>query len=209
MAQVDYYFTLLSPWAYIGHDAFHAAMDRCGATVNYKPLNLPKAFEASETPVLGKRHKTRQAYRTLELQRWAIKRNLEFNFWPDHWPFAAATGDRMILAILQQGRNPAAFMRQIFTGIWERQENFAEESALVEAANAVGENGTALLEAAGGPEVGDVYEANTSAAIELGMFGVPAYFYDGEYFWGQDRIELLEDAVSSGRAGFKPVFPEG
>lgn len=208
MAQVDYYFSLLSPWAYIGHDAFHEAMTRCGASVNYLPINVPQAFEASETPVLGKRHKTRQAYRTLELQRWAVKRELEFNFWPAHWPFAAATGDRMIIAISQSGGNPAAFMRQVLTGIWEREANFAEDAALIEAANAAGEDGAALLQDASRPEIGSIYEANTAAAIERGVFGVPAYLYDGEYFWGQDRIDLLEDAVASGRAGFKPVFPD-
>ncbi|MEM7425470.1 MAG: 2-hydroxychromene-2-carboxylate isomerase [Pseudomonadota bacterium] len=208
MAQVDYYFTLLSPWAYIGHDAFHEAMGRCGASVNYVPINLPQAFEASDTPLLGKRHKTRQDYRTLELQRWAVKRDLDFNFWPAHWPFAASTGDRMIIAIQQNGGNPAAFMRQVFTGIWERQTNFAEEAALVEAANAAGEDGEKLLGMSGANSIGRVYEDSTSRAIELGIFGVPAYFYDGEYFWGQDRIDLLEDAVSSGRPGFKPVYPD-
>ncbi len=208
MAEIDYYFTLLSPWAYIGHDAFHEAMNRAGATVNYLPINLPQAFEASNTPLLGQRHKTRQDYRTLELQRWAIKRNLSFNFWPAHWPFAAATGDRMVIAIVRRGENPAAFVRQVLTGIWERQVNFAEEAALVDAANAAGEDGVALLAESADEAVGQIYEASTGKAIELGVFGVPAYFYDGEYFWGQDRIELLEDAVSSGRAGFKPVYPE-
>ena len=140
--------SLLSPWAYIGHDAFHDAMERCGASVNYLPINVPEAFQAAETPALAKRHKTRQAYRTLELQRWAIKRELEFNFWPAHWPFAAATGDRMIIAISERGGNPAAFMRQVLTGIWEREVNYAEDGALVEAANAAGEDGAALLEEA-------------------------------------------------------------
>ena len=114
----------------------------------------------------------------------------------------------MIIAISQSGGNPAAFMRQVLTGIWEREANFAEDAALIEAANAAGEDGAALLQHAGQPEIGSIYEANTAAAIERGVFGVPAYLYDGEYFWGQDRIDLLEDAVASGRAGFKPVFPD-
>ena len=40
----------------------------------YAAGNLPEAFKASDTLMLGERHKTRQDYRTLELQRWAIKR---------------------------------------------------------------------------------------------------------------------------------------
>ena len=207
MAEVDYYFTLLSPWAYIGHDAFHQAMERTGTTVNYRPINLPQAFEAAQTPMLGNRHKTRQDYRTLELQRWGVKRGLNFNYWPAHWPFPAAVADKMIISLVQNGESPAAFMREVFTGIWERETNYGEESALVAAAQAAGHDGAALLEQAKQDESEAIYAASTDDAIELGIFGVPAYFYDGEYFWGQDRIELLEDALKSGRPGFKHVYP--
>ena len=31
-----------------------------------------------------------------------------------------------------------------------------------------------------------------------------AYVLDGEVFWGQDRLELLDDALSSGRAPYTP-----
>jgi 2-hydroxychromene-2-carboxylate isomerase len=31
------------------------------------------------------------------------------------------------------------------------------------------------------------------------VFGSPVYVLDGEVFWGQDRIELLGDALKSGR----------
>jgi 2-hydroxychromene-2-carboxylate isomerase len=36
------------------------------------------------------------------------------------------------------------------------------------------------------------------------VFGSPAYVLDGEVFWGQDRLDLLDDALASGRAPFKP-----
>ena len=35
------------------------------------------------------------------------------------------------------------------------------------------------------------------------VFGSPAYVLGGEVFWGQDRIELLDDAVRAGRAPFR------
>lgn len=207
-ASITYYFSLLSPWAYVGHDYLHDMIGRTGGRIIYKPINVPAAFAASDTPGLAKRHKTRQAYRTLELQRWRVKRGLEFNLWPAHWPFAAATGDRMIAAIVEAGGDPAPFMRIVFSGIWEREQNFAENAALSAAADAVGLDGAALLDHAQRDETGAIYDANTAEAVSAGIFGVPAYLYKDEYFWGQDRIDLLEDAIVSGREGFKPVFPE-
>ena len=34
------------------------------------------------------------------------------------------------------------------------------------------------------------------------VFGSPVYVLDGEVFWGQDRIELLADALKSGRGPY-------
>ena len=40
-------------------------------------------------------------------------------------------------------------------------------------------------------------------ALAADVFGSPAYVLDGEVFWGQDRIELLIDALKSGRAPYR------
>ena len=46
------------------------------------------------------------------------------------------------------------------------------------------------------------YEQNRQDALATDVFGSPAYVLDGEVFWGQDRIELLADALKSGRAPY-------
>jgi 2-hydroxychromene-2-carboxylate isomerase len=55
----------------------------------------------------------------------------------------------------------------------------------------------AVLARAGGPEVEAEFDANTRDAIAANVFGVPAWVLaDGELFWGQDRIELLDLALA-------------
>jgi 2-hydroxychromene-2-carboxylate isomerase len=49
-----------------------------------------------------------------------------------------------------------------------------------------------------------IYALNLENAVGGGVFGSPAYVLDGEVFWGQDRLDLLDDALASGRAPFKP-----
>jgi len=44
-------------------------------------------------------------------------------------------------------------------------------------------------------------EANTAALSDLGHWGVPVLVFDGELFWGQDRIEDLQ--VALGDAGLE------
>ena len=45
----------------------------------------------------------------------------------------------------------------------------------------------------------------TQEAIERQYFGAPTYVYQGEPFWGQDRIDLLDEVIHNRR---KPIpFP--
>ena len=57
----------------------------------------------------------------------------------------------------------------------------------------------------GSDAVSAAYEQNRQDAIAADVFGSPVYVLDGEVFWGQARIELLADALKSGR---KPYSSE-
>ncbi|MDT4850095.1 hypothetical protein FQZ97_842360 [compost metagenome] len=54
-----------------------------------------------------------------------------------------------------------------------------------------------LLAAAAEPGVEARYRRNTAEAVKAGVFGSPAYVYRGEVFWGQDRLDMLEEAVAA------------
>ena len=45
-------------------------------------------------------------------------------------------------------------------------------------------------------EIEAIYESNTVDAIDKGVLGVPTYVYQNEPFWGQDRLDLLNDKLA-------------
>jgi 2-hydroxychromene-2-carboxylate isomerase len=90
--QVDYYFSLQSPWAYIGHSPFREVAKTHGLKVNHKPVVLIDLFSETGGLPLAKRHPVRQRYRMVELQRWRDKRGLKFHVQPANWPFNARLG---------------------------------------------------------------------------------------------------------------------
>ena len=47
------------------------------------------------------------------------------------------------------------------------------------------------------------YQENIKEALEIDAFGSPCYELDGEVFWGQDRVELLDDALTFGRKAYR------
>jgi 2-hydroxychromene-2-carboxylate isomerase len=67
-----------------------------------------------------------------------------------------------------------------------------------------GHDAQAILAAARAPETEAAYKANIAEALAAGVFGSPTYIREGELFWGQDRLELLDDALRSGRKPFSP-----
>src|SRR3712207_1805819 len=200
---VDYYFSLSSPWAYIGHPLFMDIAHRHGVSVNYKPVFLGRVFAETGGLPLPQRHPARQRYRLGELQRWREKRGLSFNLQPKFWPFDVNLGDRVVIAAVAAGQNPDAFMRRAFAGIWEDERNLADPLVIAELAEAAGLDSTSLIEAAEGSMTEAVYGLNLENAVANDVFGSPAYVLDGEVFWGQDRLELLDDALGSGRPPYR------
>jgi 2-hydroxychromene-2-carboxylate isomerase len=201
--QIDYYFSLSSPWAYIGHKLFRDAVATYGLKVNHKPVVLVDLFSETGGLPLIKRHPVRQRYRMLELQRWRDKRGLNFHFQPKHSPFNARLADGVVIAAMEAGHDPDPFLRRAFPGVWENELNLADEATLVRLADDSGLPGKQLVERSASEDISTAYEQNRQDAVAADVFGSPAYVLDGEVFWGQDRIELLADALKSGRAPYR------
>jgi 2-hydroxychromene-2-carboxylate isomerase len=201
--QVDYYFSFQSPWAYIGHKPFQDVANTYGLKVNYRPVLLIELFSETGGLPLIKRHPVRQRYRMVELQRWRDKRGLDFHLQPAHWPFNARLADGVAIAAVEAGHDPDPFMRRAFAGVWEDQLNLTDPATLVKMADDSGLPGKQLVERSTSDEIDAAYEKNRQDALAADVFGSPGYVLDGEVFWGQDRIELLADALKSGRAPYR------
>lgn len=199
---IDYYFSLPSPWAYLGHGPFAELVSAYDLKVNYKPVVLVELFAETGGMPLGKRHPARQRYRMLELQRWRAKRGLDFHLHPKHWPFDSRLADGVVIAACEDGRDPDGFLRRAYAAVWEAELDLADPATLIELADQAGLPGAALVERAASAAIGAIYDQNRQDAIAADVFGSPAYVLNGEVFWGQDRIELLADALKSGRAPF-------
>jgi 2-hydroxychromene-2-carboxylate isomerase len=201
--QVDYYFSFQSPWAYIGHQLFSEVVSTYGLKVNHKPVLLVDLFSETGGLPLAKRHPVRQRYRLVELQRWRDKRGLQFHLQPSNWPFSARLADGIVIAAIEAGHDPEAFLRRAFAAVWEDQLNLADPAVLTRLADDAGLPGKQLVERSGSDAISAAYEQNRQDALASDVFGSPGYVLDGEVFWGQDRIELLADALKSGRAPYR------
>jgi 2-hydroxychromene-2-carboxylate isomerase len=200
---IDYWFSLASPWAFLGHQAFLDLAQAHDVTVRYKPVDLGEVFPHTGGLPLPKRHPARQRYRILELQRWREVRGLALKINPKHWPFPVATANRSIIAVAETGADPGRYTRRAFWGTWVEDRDLGDEAVLASLLDACGHDGAKILAAAKSDAIGAIYAANAAAAVESNVIGSPCYVLDGEVFWGQDRLGLLEGALESGRKPYR------
>lgn len=200
---ITYYFSLHSPWTYLGNAAFHEIASRHGCVIDYRPMPLRSVFDETGGLPLPKRHPVRQRYRLMDLQRWREQRGLPLVLQPKHLPFDPSQADRMTIAILAAGGDPFAFIGDVMAGLWARDEDMGSPEALLACAARAGLDGIALLAAADSPPIRQRYEGARGQAVEAGVFGAPSYVLEGEVFWGQDRLELLDAALTSARAPYR------
>lgn len=201
--QIDYYFTLLSPWTYLGHGAFTELAKQYGLVVRYRPTPLRSVFDETGGLPLPKRHPVRQRYRVLELQRWRARRGLPLTLFPKYFPYDVSLADRVVLALVARGEDPAGFVGEVLADVWAREQDMSRPELVLAAAKRAGLDTAGLIEAAESEAISEAYRAAIAEAVEAGVFGAPSYVLDGEIFWGQDRLDLLADALASGRAAYR------
>lgn len=202
-ARIDYFFSLVSPYAYLGHAAFLAVASRHGAKVVPRPVKMLDVFRAAGGVPVGQRPASRQRYRFVELQRSRAERGLSLNLQPKFFPVDGSLADRCACALIGQGLDAFPFMLSAFRTVWVEEGDLADVATLAGLLARHGFDAEAILARADTAKVHALYEENTQAAVAFDLPGAPGYVLHGEPFWGQDRIPALDAALSSARAPYR------
>jgi 2-hydroxychromene-2-carboxylate isomerase len=196
---IDFYFSFISLYTYIGYEAFQDLVNRYDLEVNYKPIDLHAVFSAGGGLPVSKRPPQRQAYRFVEMQRWRLARNIPLVLKPKHHPSDPVIGHRMLLAALKEGSDVRQFVGNALKILWVNDLDIQDPKVMVQVANQSGLKGDALLEKSHGVAIQADIDSLTQEAVERQVFGTPFFFYRDEPFWGQDRLEMLEEMIRSNR----------
>jgi 2-hydroxychromene-2-carboxylate isomerase len=201
MPTIDYYVWLMSDWAYLGGVRFVQLAARHGLKINHIPMRMQDVYAGSGGILLANRSWQRQAYRITELKRWRSKLGIPVNIEPKFFPADVDLASCMVIAAQQRGLPVADFVNAIMRAIWAEDRNVADPGVLTAIAERCGLDSRALLAAADTAAVRAEYRGNTERALAAGVFGSPFYFFAGELFWGQDRLNMLEEAIVRAAGG--------
>lgn len=190
---IGYYYSLSSPWAYLGGPRLHAIAARHGVGIDHRPITV---LEENGGIRLRTRPEARQRYHAIELDRWRRHLGVTLNLAPRFYPTDPKPAALLVIAARQAGRDPTALSHALLRALWAEEADYAADATLAAIADANGFDGVALLAASRGPATEAEWHANRAAAIALGCFGTPNYVWRGKIFWGQDRLEFLDRAIA-------------
>jgi 2-hydroxychromene-2-carboxylate isomerase len=198
---IEYFFALNSPWSYLGGAKLAAIVARRNVPIAVRPIKLGAVFGETGGIPLGKRSKERQAYRLLELQRWSRRLELPLILEPNHFPVDETAAAHLVIAAEGAGFDSLALARAIGGALWNRNQDIADWAVLDETALEVGIDAEDLRRRFSTEELSAMHDANTRAALDKGVFGAPSYVLNGELFWGQDRLDFLDEKLTARKSG--------
>ena len=206
MPIIEYFYSAHSVFAYLGSRRLMEIAREARRRIDHRPYNLDKGMSAAGSmPFKERSRRHRQYFFKREIARWSEYRNAPvMNGRPTHHDNDMALGNGMLIAGLNQGVEVDQLAHTMLEAHWQDDADLADRATLADLARAVGVEPEPLLDAALTPEVQATYEANTEEAIARSVFGSPTYFVDGDMFYGQDRLELVERAL---RQPFKGEWP--
>jgi 2-hydroxychromene-2-carboxylate isomerase len=192
MAHIDYYFSTLSPYAYLAGKGLEDVAARHGATITYKPLDIMTLFTRTGGQAPKDRHPARVAYRNQELPRQARKRGMRLTPAPAFWPTNPAPSSYAIIAAqLEGGGDLGELCHSLLRACWAEEKDISDDSVIRDCLTAAGFD--PALADRGLLSGAETYAANLEEAVAANVFGSPFYVVDtGQNFWGQDRLDDLD-----------------
>ena len=188
---IDYFYSPMSGYAYLGEARLRQIADATGARLRYRPMDIVRVFAATDTVPPFKQSEARLSYRREDLARKAHALGLPINVTPRHWPTDATLASRVIAAAALEGHDPGPVSTALLKAVWADELNLADAGHVAHALSCAGLDAEALLGAATAPEAAAAVAGNTEAAIAARVFGSPTYVVGDERYWGQDRLDDL------------------
>lgn len=207
MAQIEYFYSAHSAYAYLGSARFMAIAAAANRRIAHRPMDLRKVVAVTGPGPTNALTPERRAYFSgREIDRWAEMRNAPvMDGFPTHHANDITLPNCMLIAALQQGIDVDRLAHLMLQAHWRDDADLADAPTLAGLGEQAGLDSGPLLDAAGSVEVLAIYQANTEEAIRRSVFGSPTYFVDGDMFYGQDHLEMVERALRQPFAGSWPA----
>lgn len=188
MESIEFWYEFASPYSYMAAERIGRMAEAAGVAVQWcpfviGPILMRRPGHASpfqEAPPAQKRYRQRDVERLCGQYAIALS-------WPSTYPRSGLLAARVALAAGEDWRIP--FSRAVYRANFVEDRDIADPATIGGILEEIGQDATAVLQAALVPANKALLAARVEQAMEKGIFGAPSFLVGGELFWGNDRLE--------------------
>ncbi|WP_282386393.1 MULTISPECIES: 2-hydroxychromene-2-carboxylate isomerase [unclassified Pseudomonas] len=191
---VEFYFDLGSPTTYLAHTQLAKICADTQSELIYIPMLLGGVFKATGNaspamiPAKGR-------YMFQDLDRFAKRYGVQLRFNP-HFPINTLILMRAVTGMqLHQPQRFAEFVDCLFRALWVEGRNLNDPQTIGAVLTENGFDPQEIIALTNDESVKAALKENTEAAIKRGVFGAPSMFIGDQLFFGQDRLDFVEEAL--------------
>lgn len=198
MTQIEYIYSAHSAYAYLGSAELNRICARHDVTLVHKPVLLTPVVEAQRSQPFRARTQAHVDYFFgREIERWAEYRDVPVvKFRPTYHDADYALASGMIIALGDTGAKTDAMAHALLQAHWRDDADLSNPDTLSNVATGLGHDAASLLKQAASEPVQTKLRNNSDWARGQSVFGSPTYIVDGDPFYGQDHLALVERAIS-------------
>ncbi len=191
---IEYYFDFMSPFAYLSTRRLVEIAHKHDYGIEYRPIELPRAkLAAGNDGPSNQKIPAKLKYMLTDLLRWAEHYGIPFN------PITGQNSARMNTGTFYAIDHDQvdAYVAEGYRLGYVEGSDLNDDSVLRALASAMDwpvDEFMSFLESQGGL---DRYEACNLEAHARGVFGVPTMMLGEEMWWGNDRLDFLEQRLAS------------
>ncbi len=192
---LDFYFDVGSPTAYLAWQRLKQLREQYDLTINFKPMLLGGVFKATgnASPVANPAKGAYMA--SMDMPRFAVRYGVTLNFNP-HFPVNTLGLQRGAIAAQEAGCLEE-YLAAVYPAMWVDAKDMGDTEVVKSVLADAGLDAESLLAATQDPDVKAALISNTEEAVSRGAFGAPTMYIGDEMFFGQDRLDFVEERLRS------------
>lgn len=184
---LEFFFSFRSPYSYLAIDSVAAVAERHGLELDIRPV-LPMVMRGLKVP------RAKRLYIVRDTKREADRQGIPFGLAAD--PLGGGVERCLALYPYFAERDQGlAFLRAVGQAIWAEGQPVREAPVMRQVLSDAGLDPNPVDRIP--PDAAPAYaEANRQALTDLGLWGVPSFRAGDLAVWGQDRLWLIDEALS-------------
>jgi 2-hydroxychromene-2-carboxylate isomerase len=194
LKKVEFFFDFGSPTTYLAHTQMPVIAQRTGAEILYRPMLLGGVFKATgnQSPAFIA---AKSKWMDGDLNAFARRYGVPYarNPW---FPVNTMMLMRGAVAMQKEDRL-APYVDAVFHAMWVEPQNMNDPQIVGTVLAKAGFEPKQMLSLIEDQNIKDELRKNTEEAVSRGVFGAPTFFVGDNMFFGQDRLEFVEEALNA------------